>query len=201
MSIPARPFAGRLLAEIAKHAGGLPAVAAEMGITPQVIDALASGDTISAAELDAVYEWLTTRVRLTPEEAEDYGRLSAAASHPAPSQIQRPPTNGQPRPEPTPEGSRSSSARKVGAGAVAVATVVVVLIVVLTVVITITIIRPGSEGSPEAKASTSPRGLQRRRFRTRRRRRPRHLHQCQARLAVHLRRHLPRRRLRLVPGN
>jgi len=75
MSVPASPFAGRLLSEIARCDGGLPAACAEMGITPQDIDAIAGGRMTSPLVLTVAYEWLAARVALEPGERDDYNRL------------------------------------------------------------------------------------------------------------------------------
>ena len=79
VTVPASPFAGRLLAEIAKVQDGVPAAAAEMGVTPEVVDAIANSEPVSTDDLNAVYASLVDRITLRPEEAKDYRQMQTIA--------------------------------------------------------------------------------------------------------------------------
>lgn len=151
MSVPASPFAGRLLSEIARCDGGLPAACAEMGITPQDIDAIAGGRMTSPLVLTVAYEWLAARVALEPGERDDYNRLrEQTARHAIAAAAGGLPGGGQPSSQPVPPRlpGRAPIVR------VATAAVVIVLIVVVTVVLTIMIVHPG--GSRTAADSSHP---------------------------------------------
>lgn len=159
MSVPASPFAGRLLSEIARSDGGLPAACAEMGVTPQDIDAIAGGRMTSALILAAAYEWLDARVALEPGERDDYDRLRAEAiRHPVAAAAGGLPDGGQSIPPPAPPrpGGRT---RILGTATAAV--VIVILIVVGTVLLTVMIVLPGrsrttaGSGSPPTNPPTS----------------------------------------------
>lgn len=151
MTVPASPFAGRLLAEIAKVRDGVPAAAAEMGVAPQVIDAIANGEQVSTDNLNAVYAWLVDRVALRPEEAEDYRRMQAVARE-GTRWISPSSPSGLPDTQTGPaRGGRSKWTTR----EVTLATAVVVLIIALTVVITIVVVRPGNSASTATKASAT----------------------------------------------
>jgi hypothetical protein len=155
LTVPASPFVGRLLTEIANVRGGLPVAAAEMGVAPQVVDMIAKGDQVSSADLNAVYAWLVKRVPLRPEEVEDYQRREAAAREGAhwitPSP---PPSSHLPHTQTTQTSSGGGDGRTIRVAALAI--VVVVLIIAVTVIITIVIVRPGNSDSAGAKAGDSP---------------------------------------------
>ncbi|MGE5291176.1 MAG: hypothetical protein ACM3ML_29055 [Micromonosporaceae bacterium] len=69
------------MTELARFDGGVPAAAAEMGIDPRTINALANGDVPAPDDMRAIYTWLIQRVTLTPQEIGDYKRLRDATSY------------------------------------------------------------------------------------------------------------------------
>lgn len=151
MGVPASPFAGRLLSEIARHEGGMPAACAEMGVSPQDIDALASGRAPSRVVLEAMCEWLGGRQALMRDELEDYERLRDSTRQAA---VAIPPAA---------PGGQQATVSRIGPSrrtliAAATATAVIAITVVLTVVIT----RPGSANTSTEATSpptvTSPSG-------------------------------------------
>lgn len=131
--VPARPFAGRLLSEIARHAGGVPAACAEMGVSPQEIDALASGRAPSRVVLEAMCEWLGCRRALVRDELEDHERLRHSARQAA-------------VPVGEPDSKQATASRRVlGRRALIVAAAAATaMVIAVTVVLTVTITRPGS---------------------------------------------------------
>ena len=149
MGVPASPFVGRLLSEIARHEGGMPAACAEMGVSPQDIDALASGRALSPVVLEAIYEWLGGRPALAREELKDYERLRASAPQAAPAIPSGSPA-GQQATAP-----RLRTSRRTLIAATTVTAVAIMIIVVITVVLTVVIIRPGS-ASTSAEATSLP---------------------------------------------
>jgi hypothetical protein len=153
MAVPANPFAGRLLSEIARHKGGMPAACAEMGVSPQDIDALASGRAPSRVVLEAMYEWLGGRQALMKGELEDYERLRDSARQAA---VAIP--SGAPDAQQATASRPGTSHRALIAAATATAVVIIAMTVALTVVIT----RPGrADTSTEATSpptETSPSG-------------------------------------------
>jgi len=149
MSVPAGPFAGRLLTEIAKVKGGLPAAAAEMGVKPHAIDGIASGATPSAVDLARVYQWLSERGELTPTEIADYHRMSAAAWSQATADDHAPPLDGEGR-----EARAASPRRPTRAvGTVALLTTGIVAIILLTSLITVILTRSQDSSSASSAAS------------------------------------------------
>jgi hypothetical protein len=124
-----------------------------MGVSPQDIDALASGRAPSRVVLEAMCEWLGGRQALMRDELEDYERLRDSTRQTAVAIPSGAPGRQQgvaPRPGP--------SRRTLIAAATATAIMVIAITVVLTVVIT----RPGSaDTSAEATSpptATSPSG-------------------------------------------
>lgn len=152
MGVPASPFVGRLLREIARCEGGLPDACAEMGVTPQDVDAIANGRTPSAAIVARFYEWLDARVVLEPGERADYDRLMAEATHNEVVASGTLPAGDQSAPQPSPH--RTRDLRQI-VGVSAIAVVAIVIIVVVAVVLTVAIIRPGSS-RPTSDSTPSP---------------------------------------------
>jgi hypothetical protein len=159
MAVPAGPFAGLLLTEIAKARGGLPAVAIEMGVKPQAIDEIASGAVPSAADLDRIYQWLAQRVPLAPNEIADYNRLRVAALREG--EIAVPGPRSRDDDDSTARATRPVPAFPMTAGTVMIATIGVAVVILLTVLITITITKPqgaqaaGSLASPKPEESSA----------------------------------------------
>lgn len=151
MGVPAGPFAGRLLSEIARHEGGMPSACAEMGVSAQDIEALAHGHAPSRVVLEAMYEWLGGQSALMENELEDYERLRDSTRQAAVAIPTGP--SGAP-------GGRQKPAHMLGTNRralIAVITAAVVAIVATTVTVTVVVTRPGSSNaSSNSEASPSP---------------------------------------------
>ena len=150
MGIPASPFVGRLLSEIARHEGGMAAACAEMGVSPQDIDALANGRAPSPVVLEAIYDWLGGQSALSRDELEDYERLRASAPQAEVAIPSGSPAGQQASPRLTP--SRR-------APIVAATVIAIMIIVVITAVLTVVIIRPGNANKttePTASPTAPP---------------------------------------------
>src|ERR1700678_3818149 len=145
MGVPASPFAGRLLSEIARHEGGMPAACAEMGVSPQDIDALASGRAPSRVVLEAMCEWLGGRQALMRDELEDYERLRDSTRQAA---VAIPPAA---------PGGQQATVSRIGPSRrtlIAAATATAVMVIAITVALTVVITRPGSANT--STEATSP---------------------------------------------
>lgn len=155
MEPPARPFAGRLLAEIARLGVDLPVAAAEMGVDPEVIDRIAQGNPPTPQELQAVYSWLAQRSALTTQETEDFERLQAAASSKSGGELERRIRHGEPSSPATRNVTLTLPQLLIGAA------VIVILAVVLSTIVATSMAktgndRPSAEGSSAPPASPSP---------------------------------------------
>jgi hypothetical protein len=76
----ANPLVRRLLDEISKLEGAMPEACKAIGVKPEDIARLASGQWISREALEAIRAWLDQRVILSPQEQDDYDRLRTAAN-------------------------------------------------------------------------------------------------------------------------
>jgi hypothetical protein len=147
MELPARPFIGRLLAEIAKLDGGVPAAAEAMGVDPRIISELANGDLPSPQELRAICAWLVQRTAMTRQEAEDYERLRATSSRKG-AELERAAPRGGVLP-------RTASRRYLPSlPQMAGGLVILVLAVVLSVLVTTTIVKAGNSGTAAGKTAS-----------------------------------------------
>lgn len=152
-------FAKRLLSEISRHEGGLPAASAEIGVAPSDIAAIGNGDTTSEPALMAIYTWLEGRIDLSSEEREAYIRLRIESSQRSVAMTAGgSPATGEPTRQP---GWSRRDSLIVGGGVIAL--IVIVVVVVLTIVLTVTIIRPasgrrtaGQDSSPTSPTATTP---------------------------------------------
>lgn len=151
MTLPERPFIARLLHELGRHRGGIPAAADEMGLDRRIVSLLASGSLPTKAELATIRAWLD-RVAppLTDLEAAHFELLAHAAP------VVRAELE-QLAPAPAPRQTREAASiqpRRPGT-LVLTAAVSAVVAVLLTLVIVLVLRHSPSSGSPAAASQST----------------------------------------------
>jgi hypothetical protein len=156
MTLPERPFIGRLTAELLRHPGGMRGAAIEMGVDLDAVGLLVSGGLPTPSQLAAVRAWLERDEPLTDLEVTDFEALAARMSHAEIMQVTSAVLRPARAPQPQPSGSAIQPRRQSGTLAIVAVSAVVSVLLTLVVVLIVTRHNPSS-GSPQASStSTGP---------------------------------------------